>query len=146
MKIKIGVSSCLLGVNCKYNGKSNYNEQLVALQNKYDLIPICPEVLGGLSIPRVPAEIRNNKVINENNIDVTKNYQEGAKKALTILKENDVKIVIMKSKSPSCGYQKIYDGSFSHTLKEGNGIATDLFLKNGITILTENNFKDLLDL
>lgn len=146
MKIKIGVSSCLLGVNCKYNGKSNYNEQIVALQNKYDLIPICPEVLGGLSIPRVPAEIRNNKVINENNIDVTKNYQEGAKKALTILKENDVKIVIMKSKSPSCGYQKIYDGSFSHTLKEGNGIATDLFLKNGITILTENNFKDLLDL
>lgn len=134
----------MLGIKCKYNGLSNYNEQINSLKEKYEFIPICPEVLGGLSIPRIPAEIKDSKVINKDNIDVTKNYIEGAEKALKILKEHDIKIVILKSKSPSCGYREIYDGTFTHTLKEGNGKATDLFLKNGITVLTENNFKDLL--
>ena len=144
MKTKIGISSCLLGCNCKYNGLSNYVKEIEELKSKYEFVSICPEVLGGLSIPRPPAEIKNNRVININNIDVTLNYQMGASKALEILKENNVKIAILKSNSPSCGYEKIYDGSFTHTLKEGNGISTNLFLQNGIKIYNENNFKDLL--
>lgn len=142
--MKIGVSSCLLGINCKYNGKSNINIEILKLKDKYELVPICPEVLGGLSIPRVPAEIINDKVINAEGIDVTKNYQEGSLKALKILKEQDIKIVILKSNSPSCGKGFIYDGTFSHKLIEGNGVAASLFLDNGITIYNEINFKDNL--
>ena len=142
--MKIAVSSCLLGVNCKYNGKSNYNDDIIKLKEKYELVPICPEVLGGLSTPRVPAEIINNKVINQEGIDVTSNYNEGAKKALKILQENNIKIAILKSKSPSCGKDRIYDGTFSHTLTQGNGVTTNLFLENDIVVLNVNNFKQYL--
>ena len=143
--MKIGVSSCLLGINCKYNGQSNYNEGIIKLKEKYELIPICPEVLGGLPTPRIPAEIIKDKVINQANIDVTRNYQEGAKKALQILKENNITILILKSKSPSCGKDKIYDGSFSHNLIDGAGIAAKLFKENNITIYDENDYMLLLD-
>ena len=142
--MKIAVSSCLLGINCKYNGKANYNEEIVKLKEKYELIPICPEVLGGLPIPRVPSEIINNKVINQEGMDVTKNYIEGANKALQILKDNNIKIVILKAKSPSCGKDEIYDGTFSHTIVKGNGITSKLFLDNNITVYNEFNFKDYL--
>ena len=142
--MKIAVSSCLLGVNCKYNGKSNCNDDIIKLKEKYELVPICPEVLGGLPTPRVPAEIINNKVINQEGIDVTSNYNEGAKKALKILQENNIKIAILKAKSPSCGKDQIYDGTFSHTLTQGNGVTTNLFLENDIVVLNENNFKQYL--
>ena len=143
--MKIGVSSCLLGINCKYNGQSNYNELIIKLKEKYELVPICPEVLGGLPTPRVPAEIIGNKVINKEGVDVTNNYNEGAKKALQILKDNNINIVILKSKSPSCGKGVIYDGTFSHTLINGNGKATQLFLDNNIKVYDENDFLSLLD-
>lgn len=142
--MKIAVSSCLLGINCKYNGKSNYNEEIIKLKGKYEIIPICPEVFGGLPTPRVPSEIINNKVINKEGLDVTLNYINGANKALRILKENDIKIAILKAKSPSCGKGEIYDGTFSHTIIEGNGITTQLFLENDITVYNEFNFKDYL--
>ena len=128
--MKIAVSSCLLGINCKYNGKSNYNEDIIKLKEKYEIIPICPEVLGGLPTPRIPSEIINNKVINQEGTDVTLEYVTGANKALQILKENNIKIAILKAKSPSCGKGEIYDGSFSHTIIEGNGITTKLFFHN----------------
>ena len=142
--MKIAVSSCLLGINCKYNGKSNYNEDIIKLKEQYELVPICPEVLGGLPTPRVPSEIIKNKVINQEGIDVTSNYNEGAKKALTILKENGIKIAILKAKSPSCGKGQIYDGTFSHTLVAGDGVTTKLFLENDILVLNEDNFKEYL--
>lgn len=142
--MKIAVSSCLLGINCKYNGKSNYNEEIIKLKEKYEIIPICPEVLGGLPTPRIPSEIINDKVINQEGIDVTKNYIDGANKALQILKDNNIKIVILKAKSPSCGKGEIYDGTFSHTIIEGNGITSQLFLDNNITIYNEINFKNYL--
>lgn len=141
--MKIAVSSCLLGICCKYNGKSNYNKEICALKEKHQLIPICPEVLGGLSIPRIPAEIIKDQVINQEGVNVTKNYIQGAKKAYQILEENDIRVVILKSKSPSCGKGEIYDGTFSHTLIEGNGITSQLFLEKNIKIYNENNFKDL---
>lgn len=143
--MKIGVSSCLLGINCKYNGLSNYNEGIIKLKEKYELVPICPEVLGGLPTPRIPAEIIGDKVINQSNIDVTYNYQEGAKKALEILRDNNINVVILKSKSPSCGRDKVYDGSFNHTLIDGSGIAAKLFKENNITIYDENDYMLLLN-
>ena len=142
--MKIAVSSCLLGINCKYNGKSNYNEDIIKLKEKYEIIPICPEVLGGLPTPRIPSEIINNKVINQEGTDVTLEYVTGANKALQILKENNIKIVILKAKSPSCGKGEIYDGTFSHTIIEGNGITAKLFLENDILVLNEYNFHEYL--
>ena len=142
--MKIAVSSCLLGINCKYNGKSNYNEDIIKLKEKYEIIPICPEVLGGLPTPRIPSEIINNKVINQEGTDVTLEYVTGANKALQILKENNIKIAILKAKSPSCGKGEIYDGTFSHTIIEGNGITAKLFLENDILVLNEYNFHQYL--
>ena len=138
--MKIGVSSCLLGINCKYNGQSNYNEGIKKLKERYVLIPICPEVLGGLPTPRIPSEIQGHKVINKQGIDVTSNYHNGAQKALQILKDNNISVVILKSKSPSCGKNKVYDGSFSNTLINGNGIAAKLFIDNNITVYDENDY------
>ena len=138
--MKIGVSSCLLGINCKYNGQSNKNEGIIQLKEKYELVPICPEVLGGLPTPRIPAEIIKDKVINKQGIDVTRNYNDGANKALQILKENNINIVILKSKSPSCGRDRIYDGTFSHILIEGQGVSAKLFSDNNITIYDENDY------
>lgn len=143
--MKIAVSSCLLGIPCKYNGQSNKNEEILKLQEKFELIPICPEVLGGLPIPRIPAEIIGTNVINQVGVDVTINYKLGAQKALQIIKDNNISIVILKSKSPSCGLGQVYDGTFTHTLIEGNGIAAELFIKNNIKVYTENNFLDLFE-
>ena len=142
--MKIAVSGCLLGIPCKYNGQSNKNNEILKLQEKYELIPICPEVLGGLPTPRIPAEIISKKVINQIGEDVTNNYNVGALKALEIIKENNISIAILKSKSPSCGIGEVYDGTFTHTLVAGNGVAAELFIKNNIKVYTENNFSELL--
>ena len=140
--MNILVSSCLLGINCKYNGKNNLCPSVKNLEKNYHLIPICPEVLGGLKTPRVPSEVRQNKVITKNNLDVTKNFIKGALRALDIANENLCEFAILKSNSPSCGFGKIYDGTFSSNLVGGNGITADLLYKNGIVILNENNFSE----
>lgn len=136
--MKYLVSACLMGDNCKYNGLNNYNEDVVAFLSNKEYVKVCPECLGGLDIPRVPSEIKNSKVINKDNIDVTKEYQKGALKALEIAKHNNCNCAIFKSKSPSCGCGKIYDGTFSKKLISGNGITTSLLKKNNIKVYTED--------
>ncbi|MBZ4663401.1 MAG: hypothetical protein JG776_1103 [Caloramator sp.] len=142
------VSACLLGVCCKYNGGDNKNQKVVDLVKKYNLIPVCPEQLGGLSTPRKPAEITAEdakkvldgigKVVNVCGEDVTENFIKGAYETLKLAKLYDVKIAILKSKSPSCGCGFIYDGSFSGKLKSGNGVTTELLIQNGIKVYTED--------
>lgn len=139
-KENILISSCLLGKNCKYNGGNNYNVDVMKLSEKYNLIEICPEVMGGLSIPRIPCEIIENKVINKEGIDCTEQYSIGAKISLEIAKKNNCKYAILKENSPSCGFGTIYDGTFTSTKKKGNGITANLLYKNGIVVLNENNF------
>lgn len=141
----IGISSCLCGINCKYNGENNLNPIFLEMLNKGEAVPICPEQLGGLSTPRVPAEIQKDKegkiqVITKNNTNVTKEYFLGAERALKILKALEIDTVILKSKSPSCGYGKIYDGTFSKNLIEGNGITVDLLLKNNIKVINDEDY------
>ena len=137
---KILVSACLLGVNCKYNGGNNYNENIEEYLSDKEIIPICPEIYGGLPTPRVPSEIRNNQVFTEDNIDVTENFKKGAEETLKLAKRLGVTKALLKSKSPSCGYKKIYDGTFTNQLIDGNGITTRLLLENGFEILTEKDF------
>lgn len=142
--MKIIVSDCLLGTNCKYNGKNNYNEAIAKLSENYELIPVCPEVFGGLSIPRKTSEIKDKKVIHSDLTDVTNEFIQGATKTLEIAKANDCKIAILKAKSPSCGFGKIYDGTFTSTLVDGNGVTADLLFKNGIVVLNETNYDEYL--
>lgn len=135
--MKILVSACLLGEPCRYDGKSKPDSSVIALAKKYELIPACAEVLGGLPTPRVPAEIVGDKVVREDGIDVTREYKNGAKCVLDIAIENGCKTAILKAKSPSCGKGEIYDGTFTRTLKCGNGICAQLLIENGITVLNE---------
>ena len=143
--MKVMVSACLLGRNCKYNGGNNRNESVLAFLESHEVFPVCPEVMGGLPTPRIPSEIIDGKVFMENGKDVTNNYIKGANEALEIALVNGCNMAILKSKSPSCGYGEIYDGSFSHKLKKGNGIACQLFLDNNIRVYTEKDFKNLKD-
>ncbi len=137
--MKVLVSSCLLGKNCKYNGGNNYNDGVIDFASKHDIIEICPEQLGGLSTPRLPSEIMNGRVFNKAGVDVTQNFLEGAKKTLDIAIKNDCKLAILKKNSPSCGFGKIYDGTFSSKLISGNGITADLLFKNGVVIINEDS-------
>lgn len=142
-KEKIIVSACLLGNKVRYDGKDSFKEEIAMLSEKYELIPVCPEVLGGLMIPRDPAEINGSLVLTNKGKDVTMNFREGAQTVLDLCKENHISKAIMKSKSPSCGKGKIYDGSFSHHLIDGNGIAVELLLKNNIKVYNENELGGL---
>lgn len=133
------VSACLLGENCKYNGGNNYNKKVINYLKDKEYISVCPEVMGGLSIPRSPSEIVGDKVINSNNIDVTKEYNLGALKTLEIVKKYHITEAIMKANSPSCGNCKVYDGTFSHKLIDGMGVTSKLLLENNVVIKNEND-------
>ena len=142
-KEKILVSACFLHEGYKYNGGANINEKIKGLVERYEFVLICPEVFGGLSTPRLPSEIVNDKVLNSIGEDVTKAFVNGAKKALELALENGCKKAILKAKSPSCGKGLIYDGSFSHTIIKGDGVAAKLLMENGIIIYTENEIENL---
>ena len=136
---KILVSACSLGSNCKYDGTNNKNEKVLEYIKDKEVIPICPEIMGGLQTPRIPSERVENKVLSKEGIDVTSNFKKGAEEALYLAKLFNVKKALLKAKSPSCGNGLIYDGTFTHTKKEGFGVTTELLKKNGIKIITEED-------
>ncbi len=131
------VSACLLGICCRYDGKSKPNEKVVELVKQGRAIPVCPEQLGGLPTPRTGAERVGNKVLTQDGIDVTAQYEKGAKEVLKIARLVGCKKTILKARSPSCGSNKIYDGTFSGTLTHGNGVCAELLKKNGIEVVSE---------
>lgn len=139
MKEKVLVSACLLGVNCKYDGGNNYSEKIIEYLKDKDIFPICPEQLGGLTTPRTPAEGDWDKVITEDLEDVTANFRRGAIEVLELAKEFDIKKAVLKARSPSCGVGKIYDGSFSNKLIDGNGVCAELLIKNGIEVINSDD-------
>lgn len=143
-KEKVLVSACLLGKNCKYDGKNNKNEKIISFLKDKEVILVCPEVMGGLSTPRLKSEIitlgNQTKVINERNQDVSSYFIQGAKRALKIALEQKIDYAILKEKSPSCGFKKRYDGTFSKTIIEGSGIFAQLLKDYHIKILTEEDF------
>lgn len=138
--MKVMVSACLLGDNVKYNGKNNKNDALIEFLKDKEVIKVCPECLGDLKVPRSPSEIQDNKVINKDGIDVTNSYLKGAEKTLKIANDENIKVAILKKNSPSCGSQKIYDGTFSNKLIKGDGITAKILKKNGIVVLDEDNY------
>ena len=144
------VSACLLGIRCAWDGRDRYrNKKVIELLRRETLIPVCPEQLGGLATPRVLQEIEKgngedvldgrSRVKNKIGQDVTGQFIRGAKEALKIARQYNIKEFIAKSKSPSCGCGFIYNGSFSKRLIKGDGVTVALFKKNGIKVITEND-------
>ena len=136
--MNILVSACLLGVACRYDGKSKPNEKVIKLKEKFNLIPVCPESLGGLASPRKPSEISGDKVVSQDGNDVTAQYNKGASETLRIAKLFDCKIAVMKEKSPSCGNGLVHNGKFDGGLTDGDGITVRLLKQNGIKVFGES--------
>lgn len=143
------VSACLCGINTKYSGDNNLDERILKLLKEGKAIPVCPEQLGGLTTPRAAHEISNGtgadvldgkcKVKGIDGQDSTEGFIKGAYETLSIAKGCNAKVAILKAKSPSCGYGKIYDGTFTGTKIEGNGVTAELLKRNGIQIYTEED-------
>ena len=131
------VSGCLVGEKCKYNGDDNFSQKLDNLLEGREYVTVCPEELGGLGTPRPKSEIRGDKVVSEFGVDVSDNFNKGALATLEIAKKNNVKIAIMKESSPSCGSQKVYDGTFSGVKIPGLGIAARMLSDSGIKVYSE---------
>lgn len=142
--MKVGVSACLVGKNTKYDGGNNYNKYVIEYLKDKEVVLICPEVFGGLPTPRIPSEQINDKVINSKNEDVTKQFVDGAQEALKRLQQQNVNVVILKERSPSCGYKKVYDGTFSKTIIDGNGVFAKLAIENGFIIYTESDIENII--
>ncbi|MBQ8759690.1 MAG: DUF523 domain-containing protein [Clostridia bacterium] len=142
---KLLISACLYGEKCRYDGKDNLLSCLDLLKEKFTLIPICPEVSGGLATPRNPSEIIGKSVVMNNGSDVTAEYKKGAVAALKTALDNGCKVALMKAKSPSCGSGKIYDGTFSKTLVDGDGITARLLKEHGIKVFDETQISELLE-
>lgn len=136
------VSACLANIPCRFDGKAKANQYIIDLVAQGKAITVCPEQLGGLTTPRIPSEIKDGKIINKQGKDVTKEFEVGAKKALDIALKNDCTEAILKSKSPSCGCGKVYDGTFSGNLIDGDGVFCKLLKQKSIKVLTE---KDLFN-
>lgn len=143
-KPKLIISSCLLGLPAKYNGEQVIHPLIEALEEKYELIAVCPETLGGLDVPREPAELRGVRVLTKSGQDVTEEYEKGARVALDIAKGLSIKKAILKERSPSCGHGLIHDGTFTDGMIEGEGVCAKLFLENGIDIFRESDIEKLL--
>lgn len=138
--MKYIVSACLLGDNCKYNGGNNYSKEIIEFLKDKEYIKVCPECLGGLKIPRVPSEIKGDKVLSKEGSNVTTQYNLGAEKVLNIALKNNCDCAILKSKSPSCGCGLIYDGTFSNKLISGDGITTRLLKEHGLKVINSDEF------
>ena len=143
---KVLISTCLIGENTKYNGGNNFIKSVEKLYPLCDLIIICPEVMSGLKTPRSPSEIKNGKVINKANKDVTSFFKSGASLITYIAEQNNVKYALLKENSPSCGVHHIYDGTFSNNLIKGNGITTQELIKKGIQVFSEKEIDKLIEI
>lgn len=142
---QIIVSACLLGVACRYDGKSKPVDEVIALGKKYGIVPVCPEIMGGLPTPRIPCEIKGVRVINRKGEDKTEEYTRGAKEVLRLSRLLNCDTAVLKKKSPSCGKEEIYDGSFTGKTAQGDGVCAALLKANGIKVFDETEIKELQD-
>ena len=140
---KIAVSACLLGENCKYSGGNNKNEAVLKFVEGKEVIPVCPEVAGGLPTPRVPVELVNGMAINRDGINVDKEFRLGVERILNKLENEDVELVILQPRSPSCGIKQIYDGTFTGTLVDGQGMFAKALIEKGYKVVEPDELEHL---
>ena len=136
--MKILVSACLLGVRCRYDGKSKPHPAVERLMEQHTLIPVCGEIFGGLPTPRVSAERQGARVVTADGRDVTAAYRRGAEEVLRLARRYGCKAAILKERSPSCGSGRIYDGTFTGTLTDGWGVTAELLRDHGICVIGES--------
>lgn len=146
MKEQLIISTCLLGVDCKYNGGNNKLPEgiIEKLADKYSLIPVCPECYGGLTTPRLPSERVGDRVLSSIGTDVTEQYERGAAAAVLLADITGARLALLKENSPSCGKGRIYDGTFTLTLTDGNGVTAEALMKKGIAVYGESEADSLL--
>lgn len=133
-------SACLLGVCCRYDGRSKPHQGVVSLLGQEALIPVCPEQLGGLSTPRLPAEIHGRRILAQDGTDVTRAFQRGAQEVLEVARLMGIRKALLKQRSASCGCGQVYDGTFSGIIIPGDGVTTALLKSEGIEVWTEESF------
>ena len=148
----IVVSGCLVGLNCRYDGKDSGNQKAAELTAAGKAVPVCPEQLGGCGTPRQKAEIAGGtgadvldgrcRVVNQDGEDVTRQFVAGAEEVLKLARLVGAGTAVLKAKSPSCGCGRIYDGSFSGKLRAGNGVTAELLKRNGIEVVTEEELQE----
>ena len=143
--MKILVSACLLGSRCRYDGGAKPDARVIALGAEHELVPVCPERLGGLEAPREPSEISGGRVFGRDGRDVTAEFELGARRALEAARRFGCRCAILKERSPSCGSSAVYDGSFSGRVVSGAGVAAALLLENGVRVFSEENFENLFE-
>ena len=139
------ISACLLGTACRYDGDSRPVLSVEALMGRYQLVPVCPEQLGGLPTPREPSERQGARVAAKSGADVTAQYRKGAEQALQLARVFGCKKAVLKERSPSCGSGEIYDGTFSGSLTSGDGVTAALLKANGIAVFGESEIETLLE-
>ena len=133
--MKIAVSACLLGHNCKYSGGNNRSQKVLDYIEGHEVIPVCPEVTGGMPTPRVPVELKDSKAINRDGEDVTEFFQRGVEKTMEKLDGQNINLAILQPRSPSCGCKQIYDGTFTKTLIDGKGMFAQALADAGIPMM-----------
>ena len=144
--MKIMVSACLVGVNCKYNGGNNWNEKVLQLIEGNKVVTVCPEQMGGLSTPRVPSEICNGIVTAKDGRVVDREFRKGAARCFEIAIREQPDLIVLQSRSPSCGVKQRYDGSFSGKLVDGSGVTAELLIKNGFRVIDVEDIDEYTDL
>lgn len=144
-KPRMLVSACLLGVSCRYDGGGKALDGFERLMEDYELIPVCPEQLGGLPTPRTPSERRGDRVVSRDGMDVTDAFYRGAEQACRIAGLYGAKLAILKARSPSCGSGTIYDGSFSGRTVPGDGVTAEALKAMGVTVYSEESLSSLFD-
>ncbi len=144
--MNILVSHCLLGEPCRYDGASRLDRQVLDLHRAgHNLIPVCPEVLGGLEVPRPPAEVQTDgRVLDREGRDVTAAYRSGAEQVVGIAQEHGCTVAVLKARSPACGCGDIYDGTFTHTIRPGWGVAAQMLREAGVRVMDEENLESWL--
>lgn len=144
MKEKLLISACLLGTNCKYSGGNNYTPLAEALKERFRLVPVCPETMGGLTSPREPAERAGDKVLSRSGEDWTEAFRLGAERALETALAQGITLAVLKERSPSCGCGAVYDGTFTGAVVRGDGVTAELLKAHGLRILGESRIGELL--
>ena len=134
------VSACLLGENCKYNGGNNYSERIAKLLAEREILPVCPEVLAGLGIPREPIELKAGVPYRIDGKCLSDKLFGAIEKIKEMIKGKNIEYAVLKSRSPTCGVKEIYDGSFTHTKIDGMGILAKALSDMGIRVIDSEDF------
>ena len=143
--MRLLISACLLGCRCRYDGASKPQPWLAALAERHELVPVCPEQMGGLATPRPPAERQGDRVMTKEGADVTAQYRRGAEEALRLCRLFDCQAALLKERSPSCGCGSVYDGTFTGVLTAGDGVTAELLRAEGVPVYGESRAEELLN-